>query len=110
MGITVNSNMFTSQQMKGGITYEQGKQLKINLDTPEEPTQLFNFSSTPFMFMNEESTIIEGAPRKINPALQLLVHPIHVHERRIHHHRGSTPQDQPRCVHEIANHRIGTVH
>merc|ERR1719494_498811 len=67
MGITVNSNMFTSQQMKGGITYEQGKQLKINLDTPEESTQLFNFSSTPFMFMNEESTIIEGAPRKINP-------------------------------------------
>jgi hypothetical protein len=66
-GITVNSNMYTSQQMKGGITYEQGKQLKINLDTPEEPTQLFNFSSTPFMFMNEESTIIEGAPRKINP-------------------------------------------
>jgi len=66
-GVSVNANMFTSQQMKGGIVYKQGQQLKINLDTPEEPTQLFNFSSTPFMFMNEDSQVIEGASRKINP-------------------------------------------
>lgn len=41
-GIFVNSTMFVSHLTKGNIIYTQGKLLKINVDTPEEPVQLFN--------------------------------------------------------------------
>ena len=43
-GIFVNSSMFTSNMLKGSIKYQNGKIFKINLDTPEEPIQLFNAS------------------------------------------------------------------
>jgi hypothetical protein len=66
-GIYVSNTMHTSQFMKGSIEYKQGQKLKINLDTPDEPIQLFHASSTPFMFMNEQSELIEGTARKINP-------------------------------------------
>jgi hypothetical protein len=66
-GVYVSNTMHTSQFLKGAIVYKQGQMLKVNLDTPDEPVQLFNFSSTPFMFHNEDSVLIEGAARKINP-------------------------------------------
>jgi len=66
-GVFVNSSMFTSNLLKGNIIYEAGKLVKINLDTPEEPIQLFNASSTPYMYMNEKTDLIEGTERKINP-------------------------------------------
>ena len=43
-GIFVNSSMFSSNELKGSILYQNGKIMKINLDTPEEPIQLFNVS------------------------------------------------------------------
>lgn len=43
-GIFVKSSMFVSHLTKGNIIYTQGKLLKINMDTPEEPIQLFNVS------------------------------------------------------------------
>ena len=43
-GVFVNSSMFVSNMLKGSVTYKEGQELKINLDTPEEPIQLFNFS------------------------------------------------------------------
>ena len=66
-GLYVSNTMHTSQFLKGSVVYKQGQMLKVNLDTPDEPVQLFNFSSTPFMFTNEKSVLIEGAERKINP-------------------------------------------
>lgn len=43
-GVFVNSSMFVSNMIKGSVLYREGQKLKINLDTPEEPIQLFNFS------------------------------------------------------------------
>ena len=40
-GIFVNSSMFVSNIMKGAIVYQEGKLLKINMDVPEEPVELF---------------------------------------------------------------------
>ena len=43
-GMFVNSSMFMSQIVKGGIEYKHGQILKINMDVPEEPISLVNFS------------------------------------------------------------------
>ena len=43
-GLLVSSNMMVSNMMKGSIQYQAGRLLKINLDTPSEPVQLFKFS------------------------------------------------------------------
>lgn len=66
-GVFVNSSMYTSNLLKGNIIYEAGKLVKINLDTPEEPVQLFDVASTPFMYLNEKNDVIEGTERRINP-------------------------------------------
>lgn len=66
-GMFVNSSMYMSHMMKGGIEFKHGQILKINLDTPEEPMHVMNFSSTPFLFMNDETEMVEGAERKISP-------------------------------------------
>eukprot|EP00794_Sanderia_malayensis_P008123 gene8123-8993_t len=66
-GVFVNSSMFTSQMMKGSVSYQQGKLFKINIDAPEEPIEFFNISSTPFMFVNEDIKLIEGQSRKVSP-------------------------------------------
>ena len=43
-GVFVNSSMFVSNMVKGSLIYKEGQTFKINVDTPEEPIQLFNFS------------------------------------------------------------------
>merc|ERR1711962_1079513 len=65
-GMRVISNMMVEEQIKGSILYKSGQMLKINLDTPEKPVQLFKMSSTPFLFMNENYAKVEGVPRMIN--------------------------------------------
>ena len=43
-GVFVNSSMLVSDMLKGTVTYKKGEGIKINLDTIEDPIQLFNFS------------------------------------------------------------------
>ena len=43
-GVFVNSSMYFSNMMKSSVVYKEGQMFKINVDTPEEPIQLFNFS------------------------------------------------------------------
>ena len=43
-GVFVNPSMFVSNMLKGTVTYKKGEGIKINLDTTEDPIQLFNFS------------------------------------------------------------------
>jgi hypothetical protein len=64
-GLKVSNNMIVSNMLKGSINYKEGEILQINLDTPEEPVQLFHASSTPYMYVNEQSTMIEGVQRVI---------------------------------------------
>jgi hypothetical protein len=64
-GLLVSNNMMVQNELKGSIQYKEGEILKINLDTPSEPVQLFHASSTPFLYVNEVRTMIEGVPRKV---------------------------------------------
>lgn len=64
-GLMVSSNMMVSNLVKGSIEYKAGKILKVNVDTPSEPVQLFKSSSTPYMFMNEVASPIERLGRSI---------------------------------------------
>nr|XP_012555900.2 uncharacterized protein LOC100199505 [Hydra vulgaris] len=66
-GVFVNSSMFVSNTIKGAIVYQEGKLLKINMDVPEEPVELFKIGSTPFMYLNGKNEAVEGVERKINP-------------------------------------------
>ena len=43
-GIYVKSSMFTSQMIKGAIAYKEGKLIKLNIDAPEKPIEIFNVS------------------------------------------------------------------
>ncbi|XP_065673744.1 uncharacterized protein LOC100199505 isoform X2 [Hydra vulgaris] len=66
-GVFVNSSMFVSNTIKGAIVYQEGKLLKINMDVPEEPVELFKIGSTPFMYLNGKNEAVEGVERKVNP-------------------------------------------
>ena len=43
-GVYVQSSMFTSQMVKGSISYKEGKLIKLNIDAPEKPVEIFNVS------------------------------------------------------------------
>ena len=43
-GVYVKSSMFTSQMIKGAIAYKEGKLIKLNIDAPEKPLEIFNVS------------------------------------------------------------------
>ena len=43
-GIYVKSSMFTSQMIKGAIAYKEGKLVKLNIDAPEKPVEVFHVS------------------------------------------------------------------
>ena len=44
IGVHVNATTFSSTSLGGEIEYEEGKKFRVNIDVPEKPIDIFNYT------------------------------------------------------------------